>query len=110
MPPFRVLGDARRELLEAAHWYKEEGGLALARAFGAAYRTQLVRARTLPLSGHSIGPMPREVTLDLRSFLLANFPYRVVVAAQPSEIIVVAVAHQRRRPFYWADRLDDTEG
>lgn len=48
MLPYRVLREARRELLEAAHWYKQEDGLSLAREFGAAYRAQLARARALP--------------------------------------------------------------
>lgn len=107
MLPFRVLPEARRELLEAAHWYKEEDGIALARAFGAAYREQLLRARKLPQSGHAI-PMPADVLFDLRSFLLARFPYKLVIAAG-DEIVVLAIAHQRRRPFYWAPRIEKVE-
>jgi hypothetical protein len=34
----RVLHEARRELLQAARWYKREDGLPLARDFGAMYR------------------------------------------------------------------------
>lgn len=76
---------------------------------GAAYREQLSRARKTPRSGHSFGPMPVDVRLDVRGFLLVRFSYKLVVAAAHDEIIVVAVAHQRRRPFYWAARLDHIE-
>ena len=109
MLPFRVLQEARRELLEAAHWYKDEDGLALAQAFGAAYREQLSRARKLPQSGAPVGPMPADIALDVRSFLFKRFPYKLVYAAAPDGIIVVAVAHQRRRPFYWITRLDNVD-
>jgi plasmid stabilization system protein ParE len=109
MLPVRVLPEARRELLEATHWYKEEDGLSLARAFGADYREQLTRARKLPQSGHAIGPMPADIGLELRSFLLARFPYKLVIAVAADEIVVLAVAHQRRRPFYWAPRVDEIE-
>lgn len=105
MLPFRLLHEARRELLEAAHWYKHEDGLPLARAFGAAYREQVLRARRLPHSGHPVGPLSADIDVEVRSFILARFPYTVFVATLPAEIVIVAVAHQRRRPFYWAGRL-----
>lgn len=105
MLPFRVLREARRELLEAALWYKEADGVSLARAFGDAYRQQLERARRLPQTGHAVGQLPADLDLDVRSFLLARFPYTLFVAALPAEIVVVAVAHQHRRPFYWGGRL-----
>ena len=35
-----------------------------------------------------------------------GFPYRVVYFVQPAELlIVVAVAHAKRKPGYWRDRL-----
>jgi hypothetical protein len=33
-----------------------------------------------------------------------RFPYRVVYRNRPDEIVVVAVAHLRRRPGYWKNR------
>jgi hypothetical protein len=51
MLSFRVLREARRELLEAALWYKRDDGLNVARDFGAQYRAQVKRARLLPHSG-----------------------------------------------------------
>lgn len=35
------------------------------------------------------------------------FPYRVVYFVRDDELVIVAFAHQRRRPGYWRDRLDD---
>jgi plasmid stabilization system protein ParE len=35
---------------------------------------------------------------------VANFPYSVIYSVRPNEIRILAVAHQKRRPFYWRSR------
>ncbi len=35
------------------------------------------------------------------------FPYGIVYFVRDAEIIVVAYAHDKRRPGYWRKRLDD---
>ena len=35
---------------------------------------------------------------------IAKFPYSIIYAIRPSEIRILAVAHQKRRPFYWRSR------
>jgi hypothetical protein len=35
----------------------------------------------------------------------ARFPYAVYIAYLPLELVVVAVAHQHRKPGYWRKRL-----
>jgi hypothetical protein len=44
---------------------------------------------------------------ELRALFLGSFPYRIVYRIG-SEILVVAVAHTRRRPRYWSRRLRGT--
>jgi plasmid stabilization system protein ParE len=105
MLPFRVLREARRELLDAARWYKLNDGLDVARDFGAEYRVQVTRARQLPRSGHPVAEMPPDLDFEVRRYLLQRFPYAVLIAYLPKEVVVVAVAHQRRRPGYWLRRL-----
>lgn len=34
-----------------------------------------------------------------------DFPYRIVYFVREDELFVVAIAHDRRRPGYWHDRL-----
>lgn len=46
----------------------------------------------------------RPVGRGLRQALLRKFPYSLVYAVDSDEILVVAVAHQRRRPGYWRKR------
>jgi hypothetical protein len=43
---------------------------------------------------------------DIRSAKVARFPYRVVYVLIGSNIDVVAVAHAKRRPAYWRDRIE----
>jgi toxin ParE2 len=41
----------------------------------------------------------------VRRYRLNQFPYGIVYAALPSEIVVVAVMHLHRAPEYWRERL-----
>lgn len=40
-----------------------------------------------------------------RRVLLRRFPFSLVYLSDPGEPLVVAVAHHRRRPGYWLDRV-----
>lgn len=42
---------------------------------------------------------------DIRSAKIARFPYRVVYLVLAGTIDVLAIAHAKRRPGYWRDRL-----
>jgi hypothetical protein len=44
--------------------------------------------------------------LDVRRLLLQRFPYAVIVLRRPSETLVVAIAHTRRRPLHWLDQVN----
>jgi len=35
---------------------------------------------------------------------IAKFPYSLIYSVRPDEIRVLAVAHHKRRPFYWRGR------
>jgi plasmid stabilization system protein ParE len=35
---------------------------------------------------------------------VAKFPYSIIYSVRPKEIRILAVAHQKRRPFYWHSR------
>lgn len=36
---------------------------------------------------------------------MTRFPYLIIYAVLPKELLVLAVGHQHRRPGYWRDRL-----
>jgi hypothetical protein len=97
------VADAVAELEEAAAWYESErrgyGGL-----FAAEVRRAVDRAATLPMSGLKLGGFHSD--RDVRRFAVRRFPYRVITALVSGSRAVVAVAHERRAPGYWRDRLD----
>jgi hypothetical protein len=42
---------------------------------------------------------------NFRQCQLERFPFSVVYYVEPNRIVVVAVAHQKRRPGYWENRV-----
>jgi len=44
-------------------------------------------------------------SLGCRRFLLMNFPFDLVYSLSEGQIVVLALAHQRRLPGYWKNRL-----
>lgn len=54
-------------------------------------------------------PIVQTERFSARAYPLHRFPYTVVAAVTEEEFVVMAVAHQKRRPECWADRLDDVE-
>ena len=44
------------------------------------------------------------VALGFRRMLLRRFPFSLIYAIESNDVVVVAVAHQRRSPNYWKGR------
>ena len=42
---------------------------------------------------------------DIRRKVLRRFPYSIFYSIKPDRIRILAVAGQRRRPFYWHGRI-----
>jgi len=45
------------------------------------------------------------VEYGFRRMLIRRFPFTIIYAVESEQIVVVAVAHQRRRPEYWKGRM-----
>ena len=45
------------------------------------------------------------MTRNIRKRVLTGFKYSILYVDAPGEIIIVAVAPHRRRPFYWRKRM-----
>ena len=102
MPVVRIHEAAAQELEEAAAWYEEEApgtGIRLLDAFENA--VSLLRDEPIPLAATT----GQANVLGAKRLLLHRFPFDVVILEEDTELIVVAVAHQSRRPGYWIDRL-----
>lgn len=88
---------AQQELEEAAAFYELEGP-----GLGTTFLTDFEKA------GGQIRLLPESspvVHTHARKKLMARFPYAVVYSLIDGDVFILAVAHSRRRPFYWQDRL-----
>ena len=82
-------------MLEAAKFYEDQSvGL------GERFPGEVEGCVELLLDRPEIGTLAGE----LRQFPLRKFPFNLVYAVEDSDLVFVAVAHQRRRPGYWAGR------
>jgi plasmid stabilization system protein ParE len=88
--------DARAELRAARNWYHERSPLS-AFAFAQTVNNAISRIREAPNSF----PLADHGT---RKFILQRFPFSVFYRIRDTEIVIVAVAHQKRRPGYWSNR------
>lgn len=94
------LDEARRELDEVVAWYAERAPIA-ATAFVETVEAALARLREVP---RAAPPWPGRAKVRVRQ--LGRFPFLVLYSLLEDEsIIVVAIAHQRRRPGYWLRRV-----
>ena len=89
---------AEAEFLESVGYYElEVPGL------GGAFKEEFEAL------AESIGDSPKgwqtELEPDIRRAPLHRFPLSIIYREQPSGFQVLAVAHDRRRPYYWLSRL-----
>lgn len=88
--------EADAELEEASLFY-ESRVAGLGKSFAAEVERTISLVREFPEAGSPVGPAWRRV-------VVARFPYSIVYRQDPDKIVIVAVAHQRRRPGYWRRR------
>jgi toxin ParE1/3/4 len=100
-PRVRSHGAAREEAEAAVRWYDERLP-GLGADFIAEVDSAVARIADAPPSWPICPLDPRA-----RWVLLSRFPYSVVYLVHPSSssVIVAAVAHAKRRPGYWRQRL-----
>ena len=96
MTRYRYLPSSREELNEAAAFY-EASVPGLGEAFLDDVERAIETVRESPGIGASMGR-------GFRKSILRRFPFTIVYARRDEEIVIVAIAHQRRRPGYWRGR------
>jgi hypothetical protein len=64
----------------------------------------VVERAVLELCAHPLASPCWPGSVTIRSRILRGYPYSIVYLAEPDEIVIVGVAHHRRRPGYWLDR------
>ena len=101
-PRVRFEDEADAEYRLAGQWYESRREHLGIEFFDAVDET-IHRILALPQSGAPFRRMPAE--LPVRTMAVARFPYHVVYLEVGSGIRVLAIAHDRRKPGYWKDRL-----
>ena len=100
MKPVTLHADAEAELWEALD-YHEKKRAGLGGKFRREFEAALQRVRENPLA------YAPEDDSGTRYCPLCRFPYTLVYLDLDDRIWVAAVAHQHRRPRYWARRRPD---
>jgi plasmid stabilization system protein ParE len=93
----RLTAAAQRELNAALKRYLDDAGRAVAERFDERVQHVLRLICQMPETGSPISS-------GLRIWPLQRFEYSLVYRVDPNEIVVIAVAHQRRAVEYWAGR------
>lgn len=89
--------EAEQELIDGAQRYKRQVNARLGAAFIAEYSRVVAQLMRYP----HFGSIWRA---SLRHYPMRRFPYSIIYHASRDALRIVAVAHQSRKPEYWAGR------
>jgi len=93
------LPEADEEFREAVRYYEKEApGVGL--RFVAEVRRGVTFIIENPYAAASVGS-------GIRRKVLNHFPYSLLYAVESELLVIVAVAHQKRRPRYWRGRVKE---
>ena len=93
----RYLSPAEQELDDAYEWYEDQMP-GLGQEFLAEIDEAVHRITTWP-GAHAV------LKGGLRRCLVRRFPYGLIYGIDEQTIIIVAVGHLHRKPFYWTRRV-----
>ena len=94
----RLHPDALAEAEAATEWYRR-------RSVRAAEMLLDELDRAIDRIGDHPGQFP-EYAFGARRMVLQRFPYLVIFRETAAGVEIIAVAHGRRRPGYWRDRVE----
>ena len=97
MKPVVFLPDAEHEMIEAAVYYESQSS-----GLGSDYLSEVERAIQAIAKSPMTWPI---VGGELRRRLMKRFPFGMLYRIDPEEIVIIAVAHLRRKPGYWRKRI-----
>jgi plasmid stabilization system protein ParE len=95
--PFLFHPEAREEIRGAIRWYRPQSLLA-----SSEFRAAVSDAIRLIVGAPQRWP---KYVYGTRRIVLQRFPFSVVYLDDPDLIIIVAIAHSKRRPGYWKGRV-----
>ena len=94
----RIAGLASEEFTDAVRWY-EARRPGLGGELYDAVRATIEGIERQPEIGTTAYVDPKS-----RRMLVARFPYHVVYRLEDDEIVILAIAHMKRRPGFWKHR------
>ena len=97
-PSLRIHPLASRELTEAVRWYESKRAGLGSELFDE-FSATITRLTLNPESGN-----PISADRKTRRLLVNRFPYQAVCRVRHGEIVIVALAHLKRRPGFWKHR------
>ena len=92
----RFLAPAVQELEDAFEWYENQMPK-LGYEFLDGIDEAIHRTITWPESNRNIGD-------NLHRCLVRRFPYCLIYGMEEQALVIIAVAHLHRKPFYWTNR------
>jgi plasmid stabilization system protein ParE len=101
----RFLPAAEAELKEAIAWYNaERPGVGERFLAVVDSRMEVIGRQPERFERLRIRGLHQEIR---RALVLKRFPYSIIFRVDEREIVVVAIAHAKRRPRYWRHRLSE---
>lgn len=101
-PLVRFEDEADAEYREAGRWYDaKSAGLGV--EFFSEIDAAVRRILEFPHAGAPVPRVPRD--LQIRRLAVKRFPYHVVYLEPTDVLWILAIAHDRRKPGYWKQRL-----
>jgi len=94
---FRFHPEAREEFRVAVRWYR-----------GRSLQSSADFRRDVSAAIRTIADAPQRWALYLhgtRRYVLQRFPFSIVYLDDPDLLTIIAIAHSKRKPGYWKDRL-----
>jgi toxin ParE1/3/4 len=95
--PVDILSPAQVEIADATTYYEERSPDA-ALGFLAALDNAVDLLAENPYLGHP-------TRFGARTLTLQDYPFDLVYRLHQGRVVIDAVAHHRREPWYWADRM-----
>lgn len=99
----RLVPAAERELAAAARWYHAQREELTEELLEEVRHVRELIATNPEV--HPPAPDAPAVHPPVRHAILRQFPYRVVFIDRPEELLVLAIAHLKRRPGSWRRRM-----
>lgn len=100
--PIEFSAEASAEFEDAAAWY-ESRRAGYGQSFLAAVDDAIDQCSRWPGSGSLVEDLTTRA--EVRRAPIARFPFHVAYLVGEEHVLVLAIAHDRRRPGYWSDRI-----